>query len=90
MVKFILLREDGKIEEAGRMISNQCPDWLREFMLKSESVERGPTRMETLTRQLLEFTPGKAKVNANLNYEKSGSSSWTRSLIREDDAWVLR
>lgn len=90
MVEFIRLREGGKLEEAGEQISTTCPQWLRDSMLEPASAAHGLIKIDTLSYQLREYTPEKALVNVSFNCDDGTHSGWTRSLIREDEKWVLR
>ena len=86
MLNLVLLREEGRTDEAAKFISNECPDWLREAMLKSD----GPMRKETLSYQLREYTAEKALVSVDYNLENGTFKGWTRSVIQEDGKWVVR
>ena len=86
MVDLVLLREGGRIEEAAKLVSKECPDWLRAGMLNPV----GPMKKETLTYQLREYTPEKALVSVDYHTENGTFKGWTRSVIREDGKWVVR
>lgn len=90
MVRFILLREARRIEEAGRLISKECPKWLREAMLKRRSAEHGPLNIDTLRYQLREYSADKAQVGISYNLEDGTYNEWIRDLFREGGKWVLR
>jgi len=90
MVNLVLLRESGRTDEAAKLISKECPDWLREGMLKSDKAEYGPMKMHTLAYHLREYTAEKALVNVNYNTENGSFKDWTRKVIREDGKWVVR
>ena len=86
MLNLVLFREEGRTEEAAKFISKECPDWLREGMLKTD----GPMKKETLSYQLREYTPEKALVSVDYNTETGTFKGWTRSVIQEDGKWVVR
>ncbi len=86
MLNVVLFREEGRTEEAAKFISKECPDWLREAMLKPD----GPMKKETLSYQLREYTPEKALVSVDYNTENGTFKGWTRSVIQEDGKWVVR
>ena len=86
MLYLVLFREEGRTEEAAKLISKECPDWLREGMLKPD----GPMKKETLSYQLREYTPEKALVSVDYNTASGTFKGWTRSVIREGGKWVVR
>ena len=86
MVNLVLLREQGRQDEAASWISKTCPDWLRDGMLQAD----GPMNQATLSYQLREFTPTKALVSVDYNTESGTFKGWTRSVIRENGKWVVR
>ena len=86
MLNLVLLRESGRSEHAGHLISKECPQWLRQGMLEPD----GPMNIDTLTYQLREFEPHKALVRVDYNLTDGTFKGWTRKVILEDDQWVVR
>ncbi len=86
MLNLVLFREEGRTEEAAKLISKECPDWLREGMLKPD----GPMKKETLSYQLREYTPEKALVSVDYNTKNGTFKGWTRTVIQEDGKWAVR
>ncbi len=89
-VNFLLLREEGKLEEAKKLLSKKCPEWKVTSMLRPASSKDDALKFDSLRYQLTEYAPDAAKVTIMYNTSGGKYHEWPCQLVKEEDKWVLK